>query len=310
MNIIDFLTENYIWILAIILITIVTIIGFLADKKKSGKKTDNVLTPQQPINNNQPQMQYQPVQELQLQGQSNIAQNNINQMPESMNQNLNINPMNNNQNMGTIPQPTVSDNQPQNIVNTMNNPQPVENIVTNMGAEPMYQPLSEQIPNIPPQPVPTFDAMQSQNIQEQPTIINNQMGNNLNTGNNQFTNPQPVMNNQQSMMTNQMTLEQSQFTQMPNYNTQSNMIQNQGTIPVPQPIMPEPIVTNQMTSEQSQFAQMPNYNMNQPMQNNTPNNMIQQNVPTNPQMSQMTQAQQQQAPINFVYGPQNNNQNM
>ena len=34
MNIKDFLIDNYIWIIVIILITIITIIGFLADRKK------------------------------------------------------------------------------------------------------------------------------------------------------------------------------------------------------------------------------------------------------------------------------------
>ena len=46
MNIKDFLIENYIWILVIILITIITIIGFLADKKKNGKKGT-----EQPVSN-------------------------------------------------------------------------------------------------------------------------------------------------------------------------------------------------------------------------------------------------------------------
>ena len=44
MNIKDFLIDNYIWILVIILITIITIIGFLADKKKSGKKEKMKIT--------------------------------------------------------------------------------------------------------------------------------------------------------------------------------------------------------------------------------------------------------------------------
>ena len=38
MNIKDFLIENYIWILVVILLCIITVIGFLADKKKTKKE--------------------------------------------------------------------------------------------------------------------------------------------------------------------------------------------------------------------------------------------------------------------------------
>ena len=40
MNIVDFLIANYYWFIAIILLTIITIIGFLADKKKSDAKKE------------------------------------------------------------------------------------------------------------------------------------------------------------------------------------------------------------------------------------------------------------------------------
>ena len=39
MNIKEFLLDNYIWILVVILLSIITIIGFLADKKKGPKKS-------------------------------------------------------------------------------------------------------------------------------------------------------------------------------------------------------------------------------------------------------------------------------
>lgn len=52
MNIKDFLIDNYIWIIVVILLSIVTVIGFLADKKKNGKKSDSTgnANPQTPNN--------------------------------------------------------------------------------------------------------------------------------------------------------------------------------------------------------------------------------------------------------------------
>ena len=37
MNIKEFLLDNYIWILVVILLSIITVIGFLADKNRGGK---------------------------------------------------------------------------------------------------------------------------------------------------------------------------------------------------------------------------------------------------------------------------------
>jgi hypothetical protein len=86
-----------------------------------------------------------------------------------------------------------------------------------------------------------------------------------------------------------------------------NMIPNTVTIPqpvnpipVPQPVMPQPIMTNQMQSPEP-MRPMPTYNMNQQVSNL--NGFV-----GNQNMQQPMQAQN--SPINFVYGPQNNNQNM
>ena len=66
---------------------------------------------------------------------------------------------------------------------------------------------------------------------------------------------------------------------------------NPTTIPTPQPVQPQPIITNMQNSPQ--IMNGPNYN--QPMQQ--------------PSHIEATVNQTSQ-PINFVYGPQNNNQNM
>ena len=62
MNIKDFLIDNYIWIIVIILITIVTIIGFLADKKKNENKNE---APAQPRNQSKGMQQTNDIGQLQ-----------------------------------------------------------------------------------------------------------------------------------------------------------------------------------------------------------------------------------------------------
>ena len=60
-----------------------------------------------------------------------------------------------------------------------------------------------------------------------------------------------------------------------------------------------------MENNQTQPMQM--YNMNQRIQNNLQNS---QSMNMQQPMNQEQQVIPQQGPINFVYGPQNNNQNM
>ena len=342
MNIVDFLIANYHWILAIILLTIITIIGFLADKKKNDKKKENT-TPMPPQNNNnmtikQQPMQYQPEIQNQMDHQQNMmSNNNMNNINNgAMNQNLNINQMgngminqpNDNQSMGTIPQPMISPLTQQNNNNQMNNPQPVENIAPKEMQEPMYQTLDEQKPHFAPQPIPNFDTikeMQSESSQ----MMNNQMP----LGNTNIMNQQPMIQVIPQPTQYQPEIQnQTNPQQMSNYNQNINMqdnnnygipnvIPNQGTIPQPvnpipnpQPVIPQPIMTNQMTNPEP-MGQMSNYNMNQPLQNQngfTGNQMRQNMMQQNSQpMNMQQQMQKPISPINFVYGPQNNNnQNM
>lgn len=308
MKIIDFLIANYHWILAIILLTIITIIGFLADKKKNDKKKENKVPKQQPDNNNmimnQQPMQYQPEIQNQINEQP-LMRNNMN-----MDNNITMNQINNNQNLGTIPQPMMYGGEMQNNNNLMNNPQPVENIVFDAVQEPMYQPLEEQKPHFAPQPTTSFDAMkevqnQSPQIMNNPqTVVNQNVMNQQQMQSSESIEPMPIYNQNANMQENN------------NYGMQ-NMITNQGTIPqpvnsipVPQPVSPQPIMTNQMQHPES-MGPMPIYNMNQqiPNQNGLVGNQ-------NHQQPMMQQNQQQMqnptpmTPINFVYGPQNNNQNM
>lgn len=338
MNIVDFLIANYHWILAIILLTIITIIGFLADKKKNDKKKENT-TPMPPQNNNsmtikQQPMQYQPEIQNQMTHQQNMMPNNMNNGP--INQDLNINQMgngmmnqpNDNQSMGTIPQPMTSILTHQNNNNQMNNPQPVENIAPKEIQEPMYQPLDEQKPHFAPQPIPNFEAMKEIQSESSP-MMNNQMS----LSNQNMINQPPMMQViPQPMQYQPEILNQSNTQPMSNYNQNINMqdnnnygipnvIPNQGTIPQPvnpipnpQPVIPQPIITNQMQKPEP-MVQMTNYNMNQTLPNQNSfvgNQMGQNNMQQNPHpMNMPPQMQKPISPINFVYGPQNNNnQNM
>lgn len=322
MNIKDFLIDNYIWILVIILITIITIIGFLADKKKGGKKNQNVppVNPNlnnQPVNNGMPMQYQQPAEVPQNQMNNNNMQMNYNNMngQAPVNQNIPNNPSTlNNQNMGnnmnnvntmmTEPQPVQVG--PTNMM-TMNNPQPVENVTPNVEQESMYQPLSEQKPVIAPQPVPDFSNMQNMNNQEMASPM---MDTQLQQGTISFTPNQP-MNSVTIPVTqvapepavNQMT-PYNMPSPMPIDNNQgmvSNVVPNNTTIP--QPVSPQPIPVPQPVSAQNI---MPNpYNNGQMMQPN-----YNQPTPSMPQQMPNEQAVSSPQPINFVYGPQNNNQNM
>ena len=87
MNIKDFLIDNYIYILVVILLIIITIIGFLADKNKNkGTKKKNVLQEQpMPNNANMQPINYQanPQQmagSMNYQGMNQMMPNNINNM--------------------------------------------------------------------------------------------------------------------------------------------------------------------------------------------------------------------------------------
>lgn len=60
MSFIDFLMEYYFWIMAILLILVVGVIGFLVDSKhgkKKGEKVENNEVPQTPVDNGEQQMQ-------------------------------------------------------------------------------------------------------------------------------------------------------------------------------------------------------------------------------------------------------------
>lgn len=319
MKIKDFLIDNYIWILVIILITIITIIGFLADKKSGGKKEKkDKKQPQnidnQPVNNqmmvNQTPIQYQqPEQPQTNQQNTNIGMNfnNMNTTVTPLNQINNI-PLQGTQSNITEPTPI---NYANNQIGVMNAINPVNNTVSNSVAEPMYQPLSEQKPIIAPQPIPNFSNMQpSVNIEQNQIPI---MPNNLEESNIQTFNAIPPVTPTIQPQPVQMPPEQT-LNSMSTYNADSQVQpienSNSGVVPnfipnnttIPTPINPSPIIEPKQVIPQP--IEQVNYSQLPPMQ---------QNSGVQPNQQLQTPVQQQvipQQPINFVYGSQNNNQNM
>ena len=88
MNIKEFLIDNYIWIIVVIVLLIITIIGFLADKKKG--KDPKVGAPQpSPVPNNAAPagpINYQPVapnQNVQPLAPTNVEQSNVNDLEKT-----------------------------------------------------------------------------------------------------------------------------------------------------------------------------------------------------------------------------------
>ena len=320
MNIKEFLLDNYIWILVVILLSIITVIGFLADKNRGGKTGKQK---KQPAGNQPPQnvgpMNYQinqtqtPPQPVNYQNPSIMNNQNImaqdmvpNQIPTNP---INYGPMPNQpipepnptpltlNNINTMPDNNqFNNNNPLNQNNltnpNINNPMPVEpiNQFSSVNSEPMYQPLSEQ--------TPTFQPLESQI---------------MNSGNINGEINQPMPN-------------PTQINVIPNPN-QAFVQPVNNVNPVPPVATPIPNnnqlnqtlpVANQMNygesfnqPSQNSFVEPNPYQMNNSINNNPttipspePNtipNPITPPTPVNPQ------------PINFVYGPQqqsNNNQNM
>ena len=102
--------------------------------------------------------------------------------------------------------------------------------------------------------------------------------------------PTPAYNNVQIPPQQQ---ENNNFVGLQTFNQQNTTIpQPINTIPTPQPVKPQPLMQNNIPEQQ---IVQPNFN-NQGMQNGS--------------MPQMVPQQPVNQPINFVYGPQSDNQNM
>ena len=300
MNIKDFLIDNYIWILAIILITIITIIGFLADKKKNNKKKEKVEE-QQPITPNV---------------QPNLVNN---QMPlqyqEPM---MQTNNMTNNNALGfQLPEQTMTNNISQTPAQMVmpNISQPIENNAPVLEPQSMmYQPLPDQTP-ILEQPQPMNNLNMNNNIQplEQPIQQSNIINNSYNNSNMvmpQQTIPEPVVEptiQQMPIYNNPSPTPNMDNLNIMSPNNVPNQMMNQqpvNPINIPQPVIPQPIMSQPIAQ----------YNQPQPMMNQQPvvnqQPMANQAIPNNQQTVQPQPMTPNGQSLNFVYGASNNNQNM
>lgn len=296
MNIKEFLIANYIWILVIILLAIVTIIGFLAEKNKSDKKEkkkENV-SPQQVSMQPEQAMNNQPNNQVTYQGQVPNQQEQISQVNQMVTPNM----QQNNQMEQNVSnsQPTYQEQisqqpyqpqvepmmMPNQTIPTPSVAEPINSIPLEQNIVQTYQPLSEQTPKFAPQPIPNIVSHEEAitPVMPQPQV---QMDLNANMQQPQFVSGQPV---QEPIMQTYSQVQPVQTNVMPNGQMSSinqfdnNMMgQPQGTIP--QPVIPQNIM-------------QPTQNMGIPAYNN-------QQMPAQPVLEQQ--------PVNFVFGQPSNNNN-
>ena len=271
MNIKDFLIDNYIWIIVVIVLIIITIIGFLADKKKEkGTKEEAPAANPEGTPAEPAVAPVSPVEPTPLAAPpvANPTMTPLDPMAQ-------VNPMNN-----TVPMaPAVGD-----VLPVMNQPVapavPIEPVPSaNASPEPVIPPLSEQKPTFPSTAPQMVDPMSNVGLAtNMPGAVEPMMA--------PMGLPTAPVNGM-----NDMTMNQNVANVMP--------VANNGTAPVapaPMPI-PEPVpaAANPMPIPNPVPVAPAPMPMPAPAQVPTNNTVPTEPVATPPQ------------PINFVYGPQSNN---
>lgn len=301
MNIIDFLYDNYLWIIAILVIAIFTTIGFIADRKsknKNGKGNESIGTP-----SNQAK-----VVPTEVPTPTNNINTNMNMasMPNNNYQNVNNNMVNNVPNL-TTNVPPVNNMSGQGMANNYTNGGVVNpmNQVPNMGMNENMMPNSNQTINgvnssaLNVNPVPTPEPVVNQANQ----MIPNE---NIQQG---FINPMPTGNQNFNQVNNVAPNVNSVPEQTPVYNNQAmgnvnpNMVVNSWE--EPRPVNPVSI----------------NQGFNQNMVSNIPTNSSPSQIPIQESIPVNTAPNNMQQPVNnvpngngvpglnFVYGSNQNNNN-
>lgn len=302
MNIIDFLYDNYLWIIAILVIAIFTTIGFIADRKskgKNGKGNDSIGIP-----NNQakvvPTEVPTPV--------NNINTNmNMASMPNNNYQNVNNNMVNNVPNLTTNVAP-VNNMSGQGMTNNYTN----GGVVNPMNQVPSMGMNENAIPNSNSTMNGTNPSVSNTNPVPTPEPVVNQVNQMIPNENIQqgFINPMPTGNQNFNQVNNVAPNVNSVPEQTPVYNNQAmgngnpNMVVNSWD--EPRPI--NPVNINQGFG-QNNISNIPtNSSSNQiPIQESIPVNT----VPNNMQQPVNNVPNGNSAPgLNFVYGPSQNNNNL
>lgn len=281
MNIKEFLLDNYIWLLVVILLTIITIIGFLADKKKNKaeKSSANGMAPNQGGMNTANMGQIP----ITYNNQNTMNQQNMTYQPPVNNV---VAPQQNNM-MGVNPMPQEPTPVPEPMPSTVSipNPMPInQNVIMNNNMNQM-EPVSEPMP-VPSVPISTESPVAPEPVAPQPL------------------NYQPL-GEQKPVIAPRSPEELIKDFQNNNNGIVSPSPVEPVVAPTPVPVPVEPIVNNSINQTQMMPGPMPQgVAMPQPIPN--PEQMMPQSgtipspiptpSPVNPQ------------PINFVYGQQNGNQ--
>ena len=304
MNIIDFLYDNYLWIIAILVIAIFTTIGFIADRKsksKSGKGNESIGTP-----NNQAK-----VVPTEVPTPTNNINTNMNMtdVPNNNYQNINNNMINNDHNL-TTNMPPINNMNEQGMVNNYTNGGVVNpmNQVPNMGMNENMMSNSNQTMNGVGQNIPNFNVAPT----PEPSFnqVNQMMPNdNMPQG---FNNAMPT-NNQNVNQVNNGTLNVNPMAgQAPVYNNQAYVNENPSMVvnswDEPKPV--NPVSINQGFNQ--------NVVGNIPTNNSSSQIPIQESIPVNAVPNNMPQQTTNNIPnangvpgLNFMYGSsQNNNNNL
>lgn len=296
MNIIDFLYDNYLWIIAILVIAIFTTIGFIADREskiKNGKGNVSVNAP-----NNQ--IKEVPTETL-------VSSNMNTNMTNVPNNSQNVNNMVNNEPNFVANVPTFNNVNEQGMVNNYNSSGVVNpaNQVSNMTTNENMMPNNNQEVGVVNQSIPNFNVA--------PTV-----GSNFNQVNQMMPNENPqqgfnnvVPNNNQSFnqVSNSIPNVNPMAGQTPTYSNQAYVNENPNMVvnswDEPKPV--NPVNINQGFNQ--------NFVSNVPTNNSPSQIPIQESIPVNTMPNNMQQ-QVSNTPningvsgLNFMYGPSQNNNN-
>lgn len=310
MNLKEFLLDNYIYILAVILLSIVTIIGFLVDKSKSKKEKKEEVKREGNLASSNDSVVNQPVLNNMISSEPNamglnqtnatLMNNTINQTEtvptivnyaNGMSQNVMNNQVNSEEN-NQIPanQPVIN-----NIPNTNEMYNQFTNPVnTNLQGTMLNQPISLTEQNQYGTASPVIQQANINDSNNQTYMTGNSYASSVSPG-------KPVMEQQPTNINNMNTIPNNNANNMMyqqqtqsdmQVNNQNNMYNNMANLQQPSvnsQSMTYPNMTNQTIPSPMPYQGMPNTTEPSPL---TPPQ------PVNPQ------------PINFVYGPQNPNQNI
>ncbi len=266
MSFVEFLSSNYVWILILLGIAIVTVIGFLADKKKKGKKQAKQEEVVENINNQMPPANTANNDSLGVNNvNANVVSPSATQMPTS-----NVDSMGNNMMNGPVNvSPTINPNGMPSQQVMANNIDP--NVNANNNVNPvmgqMPQAINPEVPS-PIAPVPAekqedYKPLSEQKPNIQPRVVEmpKDVPNTVSSGLDALSQIRPVMGNEPSQPVNAPNSVMGQG--MPqNYGQPQNVNPNVVNNMQPNGVAayPNGAVSNPAYGNQTNWGNMPNIN--------------------------------------------------